>query len=287
MLGLLLGLIVFAVVRATWTPVAPLHVGRRRTWGQILSASARMYVKRPRLFVGLGLLLIPIVVVITAVQWLLVSGIDAISSVTGDLAGSLAYAAVVVGTTLTLLGFGLVQAATACALVELDAGRSVRALGAYRLALRRIRPLLGSIAIFVAVLVVLTTSVFLIPIALWLAVRWSLLAPVVELEDRRAYEALRRSGELVRGRWLRVGSLVGLGGLIALAAGPLIGALLIFVSNSSLTLLNLVAGIVYAVALPFVAIVTAYVYFDARTRLELEPRDVRAELPAEISVEPA
>ena len=191
------------------------------------------------------------------------------------------------GTTLTLLGFGLVQAATACALVELDAGRSVRALGAYRLALRRIRPLLGSIAIFVAVLVVLTTSVFLIPVALWVAVRWSLVAPVVELEDRPAYEALRRSGELVRGRWLRVGSLVGLGGLIALAAGPLIGALLIFVSSSSLALLNLVAGIVYAVALPFVAIVTAYVYFDARTRLELEPRDVRAELPAEISVEPA
>jgi hypothetical protein len=246
-----------------------------------------MYVKRFRLFVGLGLLLIPVVLVITALQWLLVSGIDAVSSVTGSLAGSLAYVAVVVGTTLTLLGFGLVQAATACALVELDAGRAVRPIGAYRLALRRIRPLLRSIAIFVAVLVVLTTSVFLIPVALWLAVRWSLLAPVVELEDRRPYEALRRSGELVRGRWLRVGSLVGLGGLIALAAGPLVGALLIFVSNTSLALLNLVAGVVYAVALPFVALVTAYVYFDARTRLEIEPRDVRTELPAEISVEPA
>jgi hypothetical protein len=286
-LGVVLGLGVFAIVRATWTPVAPLHVGRRRTWGQILSASGRMYVKRFRLFVGLGLLLIPVVLVITALQWLLVSGIDAVSSVTGSLAGSLAYVAVVVGTTLTLLGFGLVQAATACALVELDAGRAVRPIGAYRLALRRIRPLLRSIAIFVAVLVVLTTSVFLIPVALWLAVRWSLLAPVVELEDRRPYEALRRSGELVRGRWLRVGSLVGLGGLIALAAGPLVGALLIFVSNTSLALLNLVAGVVYAVALPFVALVTAYVYFDARTRLEIEPRDVRTELPAEISVEPA
>ena len=286
-LGVLIGLVAFAIVRATWTPVAPLHVGRRRTWGQILSASARIYVKRFRLFVGLGLLLIPIVLVITVLQWLLVSGIDAVSSVTGSLAGSLAYVAVVVGTTLTLLGFGLVQAATACALVELDAGRDVGPLDAYRLALRRIRPLLRSIAIFVAVLVVLTTSVFLIPVALWLAVRWSLLAPVVELEDRRPYEALRRSGELVRGRWLRVGSLVGLGGLIALAAGPLIGAILIFVSNSSLAFLNLVAGAVYSIALPFVALVTAYVYFDARARLELEPRDVRTELPAEISVEPA
>ena len=285
-LALVLGLIAYAVVRATWTPVAPLRVGRRRTWGQILSASARMYVKRFRLFIGLGLLLVPIVLVITAVQWVLVSGIDAVSSVTGNLAGGLAYLALVVGTTLTLLGFGLVQAATACAMVELDAGREVGPLEAYRLALRRIRPLLGAVAIFVAVLVVLTTSVFLIPLAIWFGVRWSLLAPAVELEDRRAFEALRRSGELVRGRWLRVGSLVGLGGLIALAAGPLVGALLIFVSNSSLALLNIVAGVVYAVALPFVALVTAYVYFDARARLELEPRDARTELPAEISVEP-
>ncbi len=286
-LGVVLGLVAFAIVRATWTPVAPLRVGRRRSWGQILSASARMYVKRFRLFVGLGLLLIPITIVVTAVQWALVSGIDAISSVTGNLAGSLAYLAVVVGTTLTLLGFGLVQAATACALVELDAGRGVRAVDAYRLALRRIRPLLGSIAIFVAVLVVLTTTVLGIPLALWLAVRWSLLAPVVELEDRRPFEALRRSGALVRGRWLRVASLVGLGALIALAAGPLIGALLIFVSNSSLAFLNLFAGIVYAIALPFVALVTVYVYCDARARQELEPRDVRSELPAEVSIEPA
>ena len=286
-LGLILSLLVFAVVKATWTPVAPMRVGRRRSWGQILSVSGRMYVKRFRLFVGLGLFLIPITVVIAAVQWLLVSGIDAISSVTGSLAGSLAYIALVVGTTLTLLGLGLVQAATACALVEIDAGRDVGPVDAYRLALRRIRPLLGAIAIFVAALVVLTTSVVGIPVAVWLAVRWSLLAPVVELEDRRPYEALRRSGELVRGRWFRVGSLVGVGGLVALAAGPLIGALLIFVSNSSLAILNLVAGVVYAIALPFVALVTAYVYFDARARLELEPRDVRTELPAEVAIEPA
>ena len=51
--------------------------------------------------------------------------------------------------------------------------------------LRRIRPLLGAIALFVAVWVVLTTTVFLIPVAIWLAVRWCLVAPVVELEDRR------------------------------------------------------------------------------------------------------
>ena len=284
-LASLLGLLAFVVIKATWTPVAARRVGRRRAWGQILSASASMYVKQPRLFLGLGLLLIPIAVVTTILQWLLLSGIDLLGSVTGDLAGLFAYVALVVGATLTLLGLALVMAATSCALVELDAGRPVGPTMAYRLALRRIRPLLRAVAIFVVMWVALTSTGVLIPVALWFAVRWALLAPVAELEDRGGRHALRRSAELVRGRWLRVGSLVVLGGLLALVAGPLVGALLIFVSNSSLVLLNLVAGIVYAIALPFVALVTSYVYFDARTRHELEPAERPDQLPAEIALE--
>jgi len=45
---------------------------------------------------------------------------------------------------------------------------------------------------------------------------------------------------------------------------------------------DLVAGVVYALAMPFVALTTAYVYFDARVRAELEPDPGVAELPAEI-----
>jgi hypothetical protein len=45
-----------------------------------------------------------------------------------------------------------------------------------------------------------------------------------------------------------------------------------------------VAGVVYAIALPHVALVTAYVYFDARARHELEPSDLPTTLPAEIQL---
>ena len=88
----------------------------------------------------------------------------------------------------------------------------------------------------------------------------------------------------MRGRWRRIASLVGLSAVIALGAGPLLGALLIFVVDWPLAMLNIVAGIVYAAALPFVALVTAYVYFDARTRVELEPDVEQRELPAEIEL---
>jgi hypothetical protein len=282
-LGTILGLLVFAAVRATWRPVAPLRIARRRSWGQIISASGAMYIRRPRLFLGIGVLLIPLTFVITLLQWLVFRLVDLIGTLTGQAAGTFAFIALVIGTTLTLLGLGLVQAAIACALVELDAGRTIGAVDAYRISLQRFRPLLRSIALFVLVWLVLTATVFLIPVAIWLAVRWCLLAPAVELEDRKGLSALRRSGGLVRGRWIRTGSLVGVSAAVALALGPLLGVVLIFLSSMPLALLNIVAGVVYALALPFVALVTAYVYFDARTRGELESVPP-SELPAEIEL---
>jgi hypothetical protein len=284
-LAALLGLIVLVAVRVTWTPIAPLRIGRRRSWGQILAASGRMYVKRAPLFLGIGLFLIPVLLVMTALQWLSLEGLDAVGiTSTGESAGGSALLAAVIGAIFALLGLAFVQAATACALVEIDEGRSIGAVTAYRLAFGRIRQLLGAVALFVVVWVVLTTTAFLIPVAMWLAVRWCLVAPVVELEGLGAIAALRRSARLVRGRWFRIASLVGLSAAISLVVGPLLGALLIFATDFPLAVLNVVSGIVYVTALPFVGVVTTYAYVDARTRVELAPEPEPKELPAEIEL---
>ena len=285
LIGSLLALLLFAVYKATWTPTAPLRIGRRRSWGQILSASARMYFARPRLFLGLGLLLIPISFAITFLQWLLLRGIDLLGVVTGEAAGTWAYLATIIGATLTLFGLGFIQAATAASLVEIDRGRTVHAMDAYRLAWRHIRPLLAAIVLFVAAWVALTTTLVLVPVAIWLAVRWALVAPAVALDRLGPVGALGRSRDLARRRWLRVGSLVGVSAVVALIAGPLLGALLILLTDMPFATLNIVAGVVYALAMPFVALVTGYVYFDARARLELEPVEHVDELAAEISLE--
>jgi hypothetical protein len=285
-LAALLALVFFVAARARWTPVAPLRVARRRAWGQILSASARMYVRRAPLFLGLGVLLIPITAVTAVLQRLVVGGFGLLGiDAAGESAGALVLVVVAIGTTLTLLGLALVQAATACALVEIDAGRPVGPIQAYRIALARLRPLLGALGLAVGAWFALSATGLLIPVAIWLAVRWSLLAQVVEVEGRSPVEAIRRSAELVRGRWLRVASLVVVGAALALAAGPFLGALLILVTSAPPAFLNLVAGVVYALAVPFVALTTSYVYFDARVRHELErAEDEPVELPAEIQL---
>ena len=282
-LAVLVALLVLLVARATWRPSAPLRVGRRRAWGQILAAAGRMYVQHPRVFLGIGVLLIPLGFVTSFVQALVLGGFGLLGvETTGEGAGALVLLVLAIGTTLTLLGLALVQAATACALVELDRAVEIGPVLAYRRALTAIRPLLATLGLAVAVWVALSATAILLPVAIWLAVRWSLLAQVVELEGAARLGALRRSAELVRGRWLRVGTLVGAGAALALVAGPFLGALLILVTAAPLALLNIVAGVVYALALPFVALTTSYVYFDARTRLELESAEEPDELPAEI-----
>ncbi len=284
-LAVLGALAIFVITRTTWRPAAPLRVARRRTWGQILSTAGRMYVRRARLFLGIGLVLIPLGFVISFVQAVVLGGLGLAGvDTTGEGAGALALLVLTIGTTLALLGLALVQAATARALVEVDAGREIGPVDAYRLAFDQLRPLLRGLAVAVGIWTALTLTAFLAPVAVWLAVRWSLLAQVVELEERGGLASLRRSAQLVRGRWLRVASLVGAGAVLALAAGPLLGALLILVTEAPLALLNVVAGVVYALAMPFVALTTSYVYFDARTRHELEPEHEPAELPAEISL---
>jgi len=137
----------------------------------------------------------------------------------------------------------------------------------------------------VAVVVsLLLTSIFLVPIAIWLAVRWALIVPVIELEGTHAAAALRRSGRLVRQEWWKVGSLVVVGAALALLAGPLLGALLILLTSVPLAWINVIAGVFYAVAMPFVAVTTAYVYFDTRVRDELAGESAPSTLPAEITL---
>jgi hypothetical protein len=281
----LLVLVIIGLRRATWRPVAPLRLARRRAWGQVISCAARMYIDRWRLFIGMGVLFLPISLVITALQ----AGVLGAASILGvedegQAAGAFALLVLAIGTALTLLAVTLVQAATARALVEIDEGRPVRPLAAYRMAARQAGVLFGALAIAVVIVTALSTSLLLIPIAVWAAVRWALIAPVAAVEGLGSFRALRRSSRLVRGDWLKVGSLTVISAAIAVAAGPLIGTGLIVFTNLPLALLNVVAGIVYMLTMPFVALTTAYVYADTRVSERVQADAEPRMLPAEIDL---
>ena len=282
-LGAIVLVALFLLTRTTWRPTAPLRLARRRAWGQTLAAAGRMYVEKWPLFVGLGVLFVPIGLLISLLQALLLHTTSVLAVQVGHGSSSVAaFVALALGTTLALLGLGLVIAATSRALIEIDAGRRVGPIGAYRLSLVHAPRLFGALLVAVVVVSLLASSLYLLPIAIWLAGRWALVVPVVELEELGALASLRRSRLLVRGHWLKVASLVVAGGGLVLLLGPIVGALLILATSAPFWLVNVIAGAIYAVAMPFVALTTAYLYFDCRVREELHTEETGDRLPAEI-----
>jgi hypothetical protein len=269
----------------TWSPVTPLRIARRRSAGQLIRAGARMYGSRWRLFIGIGFPTIPVSIVVAAAGLVMVSGRDLAGIAGGGEGGGLR---VVLAATLGYLVIGttilLVLAATTHALGEIDRGAEVGVRRAYSLALAHWRALLGAFLIMSVVVGLLSLTVVLSPVVLVLLVLAALFVPVIAFEGSSAVVSLRRSAALVRQQMVKTAVLLAVSILLAGVAGPLLGTVLILLTGAPFPVANVVAGVTYAVLMPYVGLTVAYLYFDARVRSELaRPTvDAPAVLPSEI-----
>ena len=82
-------LLLYALSRTSWRPVAPLRLAHRRAWGQTLAAATRMYLARPGLMLGIGVLFIPIAFLTALLQSIVVRGTDILGVETGGGTGGL------------------------------------------------------------------------------------------------------------------------------------------------------------------------------------------------------
>jgi hypothetical protein len=284
-LALVVLLVVFIVRRTSWSPVVPLRIARRRSAGQLIRAAARMYASRWPLFIGIGFLTVPVSIVVAALQGVLQGGGDVAGVAGGGEEGGVRVVlAALLGFLLIGTSILLVLAATTHALGEIDRDARVDVLGAYRLALAQWRALLAAFLVSSAVVGLLSMSVVLSPVALVVIVLAALFVPVIAFEGGSGLASLRRSAALVRQQILKTVILLASSILLAGAVGPLLGTMLILVTGAPFPVANIVAGITYAVLMPYVGLTMAYLYFDARVRSELAHRELRtpAILPAEV-----
>jgi hypothetical protein len=284
-LALIVLLGIYLVRRTSWNPVIPLRIARRRSTGQLIRAAARMYGSRWRLFIGIGFLTVPMSIVVAGVQWLMLTGGDLLGIPGGGEGGG---ARVVLAALLGFLLMGttilLVLSASTNALSAIDRDSEVNVRRAYRLALAQWKALLGAFLVASALVGLLSLSVVLSPVALVVIVLAALFVPVIAFEETSAMASLRRSAALVRPQVLKTVVLLATSILLAGAVGPLLGTILILLTGAPFPVANIVAGVTYAVLMPYVALTIAYLYFDARVRIALSNKAVRvpAIIPAEI-----
>jgi hypothetical protein len=264
----------------------PYRIRRRRPWGSLITSSMRMWASRPKLFLGIGLLFIPIGILPAVIQYLLfrLGTFAPLVDSAGEANAFVDLLVFLLGLLTTLLGLTIVQAATAIAMVELDGGRTIKALGIYRLALKRARPLMRALFTAIVVIVALDLTVVGIVIGMWLLIRWSLLAQATVVGRADPPRPLRSSAALTRRHWWKTASITGFVAGLGLVLGPMLGTLLLFFTTASFDVVNLSTSLINVAVLPFVAIATTYLYFDlqVRERLAGPKLDSSGPLPAEI-----
>jgi hypothetical protein len=160
----------------------------------------------------------------------------------------------------------ITTAAVAFALREMDSGRPVRAADAFRAAVERLRALAGATARQLGAVILLGITVVGLPFAIRRFVRWSLFAEACALEDRNARGSLRRSAELMAGRWWRTFGFTAVIDIVTALSGPLPrrGAA---AAHRSLAEPHKPRGaLVYTITVPYAAIALTLYYFDLEAR---------------------
>jgi hypothetical protein len=288
-LGALLLAALTQVTRTTWRPPDPRPLRRPRAGGQILRASRRLCRADLRTFIGIGAIFIPVAVLASAVQWVLfhLTGVERFVALDGH-GPVTVFLALLIGTFGAVIAAAAVTAAVTAALNELDAGRRISSLDAYRLAWRHRRALAGATALQFAISVLLVLTVIGIPYAIYRLISTSLFAQAAVLEGDSARHSLRTSAELTRGQWWRTFGFTVLVDALAILSGPLLGVAILLLTSQSLTLINISGALVYAVTVPCAAVALTLYYFDLEARREGEvPGESEAPGPGEVRGEGA
>ena len=138
---------------------------------------------------------------------------------------------------------------------------------------RRFAAIIGA-SLATGVLITMGMLAFLIP-GIWLMVSWSVVIPVLVVENTGVGQAMRRSFDLVKHRWWPMLGLLVTGQLLGSIAQVLIAAVLEIAFNplgegvtGSIAANGIAGGIGSVLTTPFVAAAFVIAYFDLRIRSE-------------------
>ncbi len=255
--------------RTRFRPVELEPLRQRRQFGQILGAAFRLLWRRAPLFLGIGIIFVPVGLIGALIQAFIPSipTIDPILDVVdSDLANGLF--ALALGALQFGIAYWLVVSAVTAAIGELRSGRPAGVIEAYRLVWRHVGDLLRARVRALAVVALLAITVVGIPWALQRAVRWVFLEHAILLQGQDARGARLASEKLVRGSWWRTLGVTVVVAAIGVGLGPAVGVGLILLTSASLAFVNLVTALIYLVLIPWVAIGLVMLYDDLKLQTE-------------------
>ncbi len=151
----------------------------------------------------------------------------------------------------------------------------------WEIALRRFPASVGAIAITVGVFLLLSSTIILFPLALYIGVRWSFVAQAVIIDNADMLRSRRRSAEIVTGYWVTAFGFTLLTVFLTGIVGPLVAMILLVLTSISMGTAEIISGIIFSFVYP-IAIMAGTMFYLIRRK----GRDT-AEHPQPESVPPA
>jgi hypothetical protein len=249
-----------------WGPVDLTQLRARRSFGQIVRTARRLYGRHWLVLLPVAVVAIPIVGAVNLLASLLGN-----SQASGDNGG----VSLALGDLVETLGRPAAMAVVAAIVVvfvrELVEGADRPGFrAAFRGMERRFWRVVAGQMLVVLALIGLVLTVIGIPFAVYKYVAWSFVKQEILFEDKSIREAFHGSADLVRGRWWHSVRVVAFLFVISVVTGPVLTFALIFTSLS-LTSINLLGSLVFALLIPYVALGETLLYFDLGTRAAVEP----------------
>jgi hypothetical protein len=272
---LLVGFVGATAVTARRTQFRPVDVEplrQRRRFGQIVGCSLGVLTSNASLFLSIGALFVPIGIAVTAVQGFVVDHspaepvLDLVDEVAADGVVALALGGLGFGITYWLVLVGVIGA-----LRDMDSGTSVSAMSAFRRVWKQKWALLTARLRALAIIVLLSATIIGIPVAIWLAVRWTFLEHAILFEETSGKGARGVSARLVAGSWLRTLGFTIVVGYGAVALGPIVGMAVLLLTPAPLSIVNLISSMIYVTLVPCAAIAFTILYFDLKLAQSAAP----------------
>jgi len=252
--------------RTSWSKVSAVPLAVRRRAGEIIRAAGDSYRHRSRVLITIGLVYVPTAIVVGILTTLLawVPLIRRLVDVAGAASETSLVVALLAGGFANLLSYVAVNAMVAAYYDRLGADPDASGLDAVKTAWSNASQLLVGFLWSFAIVTVLLVSVIGAPVGIWLLVRFQLMPHAVVLEGRSGIDGLRRSSELVRGRWWHTAIMAGLFNLLVAGSGLVVGLLLLVVAAGlPLWLFSALITLVYALIVPLAAVGMTLLYGDA------------------------
>lgn len=133
----------------------------------------------------------------------------------------------------------------------------------WRRAFWRLPVSIGAIFLTVVIFLVLSSTIILLPLAIYLGVRWLFVAQAVIIDGAGIVNSRQRSSQIVSGYWIVALGFAMLGIFLTGITGPLIAMILLVLTPMSMGTAELISGAIYCIAYP-VAIMAATLFYLKR-----------------------